>query len=98
MPKKRRQLKRGRSTRSRASGKSRSNKRRGAKTTLKERLARARKLEDLDDGNPTFRVSRERDLAAQPLALAPHPLLNDDFLQTYMQQFSLFLYVLDPSL
>ena len=98
MPKKRRQLKRGRSTRSRASGKARSNKRRGAKTTLKERLARARKLEALDAGKPPFRVSRERALASQPQALAAHPFRNDDFPQTYIQQISVSLDGPDHSL
>src|SRR5258705_13922462 len=36
------------------------------KLTLKERLARARKLEALDAGKRVFEVSRERALASQP--------------------------------
>jgi L,D-transpeptidase catalytic domain len=36
------------------------------KLTLKQRLARARKLEELDAGKPVFEVSRERALKSQP--------------------------------
>ena len=36
------------------------------KLTLKQRLARARKLEALDAGKPLFKVSRERALKSQP--------------------------------
>jgi hypothetical protein len=90
MPKKRRQLKRrrARSIRSRKTKRKNSAK---AKTTLKQRLARARKLEALDAGKPAFRVSRERALAFQPEALAAHPFRNDDFPQTYIQQISVSL-------
>ena len=54
MPKKRRQPKRARKTRSHASPKAKPKK--PAKLTLKERLARAKKLEALDAGKPTFKV------------------------------------------
>ena len=36
------------------------------KLTLKQRLARAKKLEALDAGKPVFKVSRERALESQP--------------------------------
>jgi hypothetical protein len=42
----------------------------------------------LDAGKPALRVSRERALASQPLALRSHPFRNDDFPQTYIQQIS----------
>ena len=54
MPKKRRQPKRAGKTRSHASRKAKPKK--PAKQTLKERLARAKKLEALDAGKPTFKV------------------------------------------
>ena len=54
MPKTRRQPKRARKTRSHASRKPKPKK--PAKPTLKERLARAKKLEALDAGKPTFKV------------------------------------------
>jgi L,D-transpeptidase catalytic domain len=56
MPKKKRPLKRGKKTRSRVSRKAKPKKSRPAKLTLKERLARAKKLEALDAGKPTFQV------------------------------------------
>jgi hypothetical protein len=55
MPKKKRPLKRGK-THSRVSRKTKPKKPRRAKPTLKERIARAKKLERLDAGKPTFRV------------------------------------------
>jgi len=56
MPKKKRPLKRAKKTRSRVSRKTRPKKPRRAKPTLKDRIARAKKLEALDAGKPTFRV------------------------------------------
>ena len=97
MAKKKTQSKR-RGTRATASGKAKRKKSAKAKPTLKERLARARKLEALDAGKPAFRVSRERALASQPLALASHPFRNDDFPQTYIQQISVRLDDPDHSL
>jgi L,D-transpeptidase catalytic domain len=82
MPKKKPQSKR-RRARATASGKAKRKKSAKAKPTLKQRLARARKLEALDAGKPAFR--------AQPLALASHPFRNDDFPQTHIQQISVRL-------
>ena len=56
MPKKKRPLKRAKKTRSRVSRKTKPKKPRRAKPTLKDRIARAKKLEALDAGKPTFRV------------------------------------------
>src|SRR2546429_2675323 len=56
MPKKKRPLKRGKKTRSKVSPKTKPQKLRRAKPTLKDRIARAKKLEALDAGKPTFKV------------------------------------------
>src|SRR5438128_9767236 len=88
MPKKKPQSKRGRSARSISSRKARVKKSTPAKATLKERLARAKKLEKLDAGKAPLKVSPRRALASQPLTLAAHPLRNDDFPQTYIQEIS----------
>src|SRR6266576_7337060 len=82
MKKKKPQLKR-RSARATGSGKTKRKKSAKAKPTLKQRLARARKLEALDAGKPSFR--------AQPLASASHPFRNGGFPQTYIQQVSVRL-------
>ncbi len=82
MPKKKPQSK-GRRARATASGKAKRKKSAKAKPTLKQRLARAKKLEVLDAGRPSFR--------AQPLASASHPFRNNDFPQTYIQQVSVRL-------
>src|SRR6266496_3799426 len=66
MPKKKRPVKRGKKTRSRVSRKTKPKKPRRVKLTLKERLARAKKLEALDAGKPTFQV------LPRALTLAPH--------------------------
>ena len=65
MPKKKRPLKRGKKTRSRVSRKTKPKKPRRAKPTLKDRIARAKKLEALDAGKPTFQVL-PRALTAAP--------------------------------
>jgi hypothetical protein len=65
MAKKKPQLKR-RRARSTASKKGKRKKSAKSKLTLKQRLARARKLEALDAGKPVFEVSRERALKSQP--------------------------------
>jgi len=85
MPKKKPQSKR-RRARATASGKAKRKKSAKAKPTLKQRLARARKLEALDAGKPAFRVSREKALTS-----ASHPFRNDDFPQTHIQQISVRL-------
>jgi len=85
MPKKKPQSKR-RRARATASGKAKRKKSAKAKPTLKQRLARARKLEALDAGKPAFRVSREKALTS-----ASHPFRNDNFPQTYIQQVSVRL-------
>jgi peptidoglycan hydrolase-like protein with peptidoglycan-binding domain len=64
MAKKKRQLKR-RSARSVGSKKRKRKKSAKPKLTLKQRLARAKKLEALDAGKPVFEVSRERALESQ---------------------------------
>ena len=65
MAKKKPQLKR-RSARSIGSKKGKRKKAAKPKLTLKQRLARARKLEALDAGKRVFEVSRERALESQP--------------------------------
>ena len=97
MAKKKPQLKR-RRARSTGSGKGKRKKSAKPKPTLKQRLARARKLEALDAAKPAFKVSRERALASQPQALVAHRFRNDDFPQTYIQQISVSLDDPDHSL
>ena len=88
MAKKKHQLKR-RGVSSTDSGKR--NKSAKAKLTLKERLARARKLEALDARKPIFKFSPGRAMRVQPQTRAAHPLRNSDFPQTYIQQISVSL-------
>jgi hypothetical protein len=89
MPKKRSQLRRRRPARSIGSRKAKPKRSVRTKETLKERLARAKKLEALDAGKA--KLSRRRGLAAQPRSLAAHPLRNDDFPQTHIQEISVSL-------
>jgi hypothetical protein len=90
MAKKKTQLKR-RSARATGSGKAKRKKSEKAKPTLKQRLARARKVEALDAGKPAFKASRKMALATQPQASAAYPFRNDDFPQTYIQEISVSL-------
>ena len=90
MAKKKPQLKR-RGARSTGPKKRKQKKLAKQKLTLKQRMARARKLEALDAGKPVFGVSRKR-------ALPSHPFRNDDFPQTYIQQISVSLDDPDHSL
>jgi len=77
MPKKKRPLKRGKKTRSKVSRKTKSKKPRRAKQTLKERIARAKKLEALDAGKPTFKVlPRALTVAADNVPTAPPPVIT----------------------
>ena len=78
MPKKKRPLKRGKKTRSRVSRKTKPKKPRRSKPTLKDRIARAKKLEALDAGKPTFQVQR-RALTEAPAIVrtAPPPVITD---------------------
>jgi hypothetical protein len=77
MPKKKRPLKRGKKTRSRVFRKAKRKKSRPAKLTLKERLARAKKLEALDAGKPTFQVLPRALTAARDNApTAPPPVIT----------------------
>lgn len=77
MPKKKRPLKRAKKTRSRVSRKTRPKKSRRAKPTLKERIARAKKLEALDAGKPTFQVlSRALKAAPDNVPTAPPPVIT----------------------
>ena len=84
MPKKKRPLKRAKTTRSRVSRKTNPKKRRRTKPTLKESLARAKKREALDAGKPTFKVP------LQALATT-HRFRNDNFPDTYIQEVSVSL-------
>src|SRR4029453_3503616 len=77
MPKKRPQLRRRRSAKSIGSRKAKRKKSRPAKLTLKERLARAKKLEALDAGKPTFQVLPRALTAARDNApTAPPPVIT----------------------
>jgi len=77
MPKKKRPVKRGKKTRSRVSRKTKPKKPRRVKLTLKERLARAKKLEALDAGKPTFQVlPRALTVAPDNVATAPPPVIT----------------------
>ena len=77
MAKKKLQLKR-RSARSISSRKSKRKKSAKPKLILKQRLARARKLEQLDAGKPVSEVSRERALQSQPQTRAtPSAVITD---------------------
>ena len=76
MPKKKPQLKR-RSAKSIGSRKAKRKKSRPAKLTLKERLARAKKLEALDAGKPTFQVlPRALTVAPDNVPTAPPPVIT----------------------
>ncbi len=90
MARKKPQLKRKR-TKSSSSGKTKRKKSAKTKPTLKQRLARARKLEALDARKPAIKLSREKGLTAQLKASGSHPFRNDDFPQTYIQQVSVSL-------
>jgi hypothetical protein len=77
MPKKRPQLRRRRSEKSIGSRKAKRKKSRPAKLTLKERLARAKKLEALDAGKPTFQVlPRALAVAPDSVPTAPPPVIT----------------------
>ena len=77
MAKKKPQLKR-RSARSIGSKKGKRKKSAKPKLTLKERLARAKKLEALDAGKPVVGVSRERALRSQPQPRStPSAIISD---------------------
>jgi len=77
MPKKKRPVKRGKKTRSRVSRKTKPKKPRRVKLTLKERLARAKKLEALDAGKPTFQVlPRALTVAPDNVPTAPPPVIT----------------------
>ena len=77
MPKKKRPLKRGKKTRSRVSRKTKPKKPSRAKPTLKDRIARAKKLEALDAGKPTFQVlPRALTVAPVNVSTAPPPVIT----------------------
>jgi hypothetical protein len=77
MPKKKRTLKRRKKTASRVSRKTKPKKPRRAKLTLKDRIARAKNLEALDAGQPTFQVrSRDLRVAAANLRTTPPPAIT----------------------
>jgi L,D-transpeptidase catalytic domain len=83
MPKKKTPSKRRRTTRSSVSRTTKLIKRRKAKPTLKERLARAKRLEKLDAGKPTFKIPRQ--------TLTSHPYRNENFPDTYIREISVSL-------
>jgi hypothetical protein len=77
MPKKKRPLKHGKKTRSRVSRKTKPKKPRRAKLTLKDRIARAKKLEALDAGKPTFQaLSRALTVAPDKVSAAPPAVIT----------------------
>ena len=77
MPKKKRPLKRGKKTRSRVSRKTKPKKPSRAKPTLKDRIARAKKLEAVDAGKPTFQVlPRALTVAPVNVSTAPPPVIT----------------------
>jgi L,D-transpeptidase catalytic domain len=77
MPKKKRPLKRGKKTRSRVARKTKPKKPRRVKPTLKDRIARAKKLEALDAGKPTFQVlPRALTVARESVPTAPPPVIT----------------------
>jgi L,D-transpeptidase catalytic domain len=77
MPKKKRPLKRSKKTRLRVSRSTRPKKPRRAKPTLKSRIARAKKLEALDAGKPTFpALPRALRVAPENVATAPPPVIT----------------------
>ncbi len=76
MAKKKPQLKR-RRARSIGSKKGKRKKSAKPKLTLKQRLARARKLEALDAGKRVFGVTRERALESQPQTPTPSAVISD---------------------
>jgi L,D-transpeptidase catalytic domain len=76
MPKKKRPLKRGKKTRSRVSRKTKPKKPHHAKPTLKDRIARARKLEALDAGKPTFQALPRALTAAPDNVSTPPPVIT----------------------
>jgi len=77
MPKKRPQLRRRRSAKSIGARKTKRKKSRPAKLTLKERMARAKKLEALDAGKPTFQVKpRALTVARNNVSTAPPPVIT----------------------
>jgi hypothetical protein len=77
MPKKKRQPKRNRSGSVIVSRKSKPKKAAQAKATLKERLARAKKLEASDAGKPAFKVSRRRALTGIAETAVGQPIYFD---------------------
>jgi len=83
MPRRKKQSKRRRAAKSIRSRKAKLKKSPQKKVTLKERFARAKKLEALDVGKPTFKVPL--------LTLTSHPLRNDDFPRTFIQEISVSL-------
>jgi peptidoglycan hydrolase-like protein with peptidoglycan-binding domain len=77
MPKKKRPLKRGKKTRSRVARKTKPKKPRRVKPTLKDRIARAKKLEALDAGKPIFQVlPRALTVARESVPTAPPPVIT----------------------
>jgi L,D-transpeptidase catalytic domain len=83
MPRKKKQLKHRRTAKSIRSRKSKPRKSPRKKVTLKERIARAKKLEALDAGKPTLRIPRQ--------TLTTHRLRNENFPDTFIREISVSL-------
>jgi hypothetical protein len=82
MPRRKKQVKRRRTAKPTRSRKAKPKKAPRKKVTLKERIARAKKLEALDAGKPTFKIPR--------LTLT-HPLRNENFPDTFIREISVSL-------
>jgi L,D-transpeptidase catalytic domain len=83
MPRKKKQLKHRRTAKSIRSRKAKPRKSPRKKVTLKERIARAKKLEALDAGKPTLRIPRQ--------TLTTHRLRNENFPDTFIREISVSL-------
>ena len=83
MPRKKKQLKHRRTAKSIRSRKAKPRKSPRKKVTLKERIARAKKLEALDAGKPTLRIPRQ--------TLTAHRLRNENFPDTFIREISVSL-------
>ena len=83
MPRKKKQLKHRRTAKSFRSRKAKPRKSPRKKVTLKERIARAKKLEALDAGKPTLRIPRQ--------TLTAHRLRNENFPDTFIREISVSL-------
>jgi len=82
MPRRKKQLQRRRTAKSIRSRKAKPRKSPRKKVTLKERVARAKKLEALDAGKPASKILRQT---------LTHPLRNENFPDTFIREISVSL-------